>query len=117
MKLKINILHLKQIGLLLMLFIPIYLFFVKYGYGAVLFGISQKMYKHDNVSITLPWGWFNGRLKDEYPLFFNTYDKKDMIVFDYYENTDADNADKYEIAFIDKTADAGGKLTPLEEKR
>jgi hypothetical protein len=83
------------------------------------------MYKHDNVTITLPWGWFNGRLKDEYPLFFNTYDKKDMIVFDYYENIDADNADKYEIAFIDKTnnsthcyyADINSNETYLFKKR
>jgi len=97
MKLKINSLHLKQIGLLLLLFFPIYLFLVKYGYGVVYYGISKKNYQHDIVTITLPWGWFSGRFKDGFPLGFLSYDQQNSVFFEFYD-IDALDDNKYEQA-------------------
>ena len=99
MKLKINSLHLKQIGLLILLFIPICAFLNRYGYGAVFFGISQKMYQRENVTITLPWGWYNGRLDNRNPLVFLTYDQNTNVDFEYYDKEASDN-DKYENVIV-----------------
>jgi len=67
------------------------LVFGDYIGGSVLFTISKKKYKQSEVTIELPWGWYNGKLDSRKPLVFMTYDHDNIVYFASFDEINGDD--------------------------